>query len=48
MLVSDANPAVVARSGREGIQITGPVENFTAQVTAVAPADLPTGSTAPS
>jgi 2-dehydropantoate 2-reductase len=41
VLVSDANPAVVAAVRARGIQITGPVENFTAPVPAVAPADLP-------
>ena len=41
VLVSDANPAVVSAIREHGIRITGPVENFTAPVPAVAPGDLP-------
>jgi len=41
VLVSDADPAVVAAINERGLRITGPVENFTALVPAVAPADLP-------
>lgn len=41
VLVSDADPAVVRAINERGLTITGPVENFTAQLPAVAPADLP-------
>lgn len=41
VLACDANPAVVAAIRANGIKITGPVEEFTARVTALAPADLP-------
>ena len=41
VLVCDANPDVVSAVRENGIRIEGPVENFTAQVTAVGPADLP-------
>ena len=41
MLVSDADPAVVRAINERGLTITGPVEDFTAELTAVAPADLP-------
>lgn len=41
VLVSDADPAVVQAISERGLRITGPVENFTAHVPAVAPADLP-------
>jgi 2-dehydropantoate 2-reductase len=41
VLVSDADPAVVRAINSRGLTITGPVENFTAEVAAVAPADLP-------
>jgi 2-dehydropantoate 2-reductase len=41
VLVSDADPAVVAAINDGGLRIEGPVENFTVQVPAVLPADLP-------
>ena len=41
VLVSDASPDVVSAIRAHGIRITGPVENFTAPVPAVAPQDLP-------
>jgi 2-dehydropantoate 2-reductase len=41
VLVSDADPAVVRAINERGLTITGPVENFTAELPAVAPADLP-------
>jgi len=41
VLVSDADPAVVQAVNERGLRITGPVEDFTASVPAVAPADLP-------
>src|SRR5215472_13367183 len=41
VLVSDASEDVVDAVTARGIRITGPVENFTARVRAVAPADLP-------
>jgi 2-dehydropantoate 2-reductase len=41
VLVSDADPAVVAAINSRGLRIEGPVENFTVQVPAVLPADLP-------
>jgi 2-dehydropantoate 2-reductase len=41
VLVSDADPAVVRAINERGLTITGPVEDFTAELTAVAPADLP-------
>ncbi len=41
VLVCDASPDVVSAVRENGIRIEGPVENFTAQVTAVGPADLP-------
>ena len=41
VLVSDADPAVVRAINERGLTITGPVENFTAKLPAVAPADLP-------
>jgi 2-dehydropantoate 2-reductase len=41
VLVSDADPAVVRAINERGLSITGPVENFTARLAAVAPADLP-------
>ncbi len=41
VLVSDADPAVVAAINDHGLRIEGPVENFTVQVPAVLPADLP-------
>jgi 2-dehydropantoate 2-reductase len=41
VLVCDSNPDVVDAISARGITITGPVENFTVPVTAVAPAGLP-------
>jgi 2-dehydropantoate 2-reductase len=41
VLVCDADPAVVSAVNESGIRIGGPVEQFTAPVRAVAPADLP-------
>src|ERR1700739_2540567 len=41
VLVCDTDPAVVSAVNAGGIQIAGPVEQFTARVQAVAPADLP-------
>jgi 2-dehydropantoate 2-reductase len=41
VLVSDADPAVVRAVNERGLTISGPVENFTAKLPAVAPADLP-------
>ncbi len=41
VLVSDADPAVVQAINERGLAITGPVEDFTARIPAVAPADLP-------
>ncbi|MEP7023707.1 MAG: amidase family protein, partial [Actinomycetota bacterium] len=41
VLVSDADPEVVQAINERGLTITGPVENFTVQVGAVIPADLP-------
>jgi 2-dehydropantoate 2-reductase len=41
VLVCDADPAVVSAVNTSGIQIVGPVEQFTARVRAVAPSDLP-------
>jgi 2-dehydropantoate 2-reductase len=41
VLVCDANPDVVSAVRANGIRIEGPVENFTAAVTAVHPAELP-------
>jgi len=41
VLVSDADPAVVAAINERGLRIEGPIENFTVQVPAVLPADLP-------
>lgn len=41
VLVSDADPAVVRAINDRGLTITGPVENFTARLPAVAPANLP-------
>ena len=41
VLVCDANPDVVSAVRANGIRIEGPVENFTARVTAVGPSDLP-------
>ncbi len=41
VLVSDADPAVVAAINERGLKIEGPVENFTVGVPAVLPADLP-------
>ncbi len=41
VLVSDADPAVVAAVNESGLRIDGPVEQFTARLRAVAPADLP-------
>ena len=41
VLVCDANPAVVSAVRANGIKIEGPVENFTARVTAVDPSELP-------
>ncbi len=41
VLVCDANPDVVTAVRADGIRIEGPVENFTAPVTAVDPSDLP-------
>jgi 2-dehydropantoate 2-reductase len=41
VLVSDADPAVVRAINERGLTITGPVEDFTAELPAVAPADLP-------
>jgi 2-dehydropantoate 2-reductase len=41
VLVSDADPAVVAAINENGLRIEGPVENFTVRVPAVLPADLP-------
>jgi 2-dehydropantoate 2-reductase len=47
VLVSDSDPAVVAAVSARGLQITGPVEEFTVAVPAVAPADLPTSLDGP-
>jgi 2-dehydropantoate 2-reductase len=41
VLVCDADPAVVAAINSRGLRIEGPIENFTAGVPAVLPADLP-------
>ena len=41
VLVCDANPDVVSAVRANGIQIEGPVENFTVPVAAVDPSDLP-------
>ncbi len=41
VLVSDADPAVVAAVNAHGLQIEGPVEKFTVAIPATAPADLP-------
>ena len=41
VLVSDADPAVVAAINARGLRIEGPVENFTVTVPAVLPSDLP-------
>jgi 2-dehydropantoate 2-reductase len=41
VLVSDADPAVVTAVNTAGLQIVGPVEQFTAHLRAVLPADLP-------
>ena len=41
VLVCDADPAVVSAVNESGIRVEGPVEQFTARVRAVAPADLP-------
>src|SRR5215472_18129532 len=41
VLVCDANPYVVGAVSARGITITGPVENFTVRMTAVAPSELP-------
>ena len=41
VLVSDADPAVVSAVNSAGLRIEGPVEQFTARLPAVAPADLP-------
>jgi len=41
VLVSDANPDVVRAVRARGLAITGPVEEFTARVSAVPPRDLP-------
>jgi 2-dehydropantoate 2-reductase len=41
VLACDADPAVVEAIGARGLRITGPVENFTAQMQAVTPRDLP-------
>ena len=41
VLVCDADPAVVAAISERGLRIEGPVENFTAEVPAVTPDDLP-------
>ena len=40
-MVSDADPAVVRAVNERGLTISGPVENFTAELPAVTPADLP-------
>ncbi len=41
VLACDADPAVVSAVAARGLRIEGPVENFTAAVPAVTPADLP-------
>jgi Asp-tRNA(Asn)/Glu-tRNA(Gln) amidotransferase A subunit family amidase/ketopantoate reductase len=41
VLVCDADPAVVGAVNAAGLRIEGPVEQFTARLRAVAPADLP-------
>src|SRR5271170_6417569 len=41
VLVSDADPDVVAAINARGLRIEGPVENFTVTVPAVLPGDLP-------
>jgi len=41
VLVSDADPDVVAAINARGLRIEGPVENFTVTVPAVLPSDLP-------
>jgi 2-dehydropantoate 2-reductase len=41
VLVSDADPDVVRAVNQSGLRIEGPVEQFTARLRAVAPADLP-------
>ena len=41
VLVSDADPDVVAAINDRGLRIEGPVENFTVTVPAVLPSDLP-------
>ena len=41
VLVSDADPDVVAAINTRGLRIEGPIENFTVTVPAVLPGDLP-------
>jgi ketopantoate reductase len=41
VLVCDADPAVVSAVNAGGLRIEGPVEQFTARVRAMVPADLP-------
>jgi len=41
VLACDADPAVVSAVAARGLQIVGPVENFTVAVPAVTPSDLP-------
>ncbi len=41
VLVSDADPAVVEAINARGLRIEGPIENFTVEVPAVLPEDLP-------
>ena len=41
VLVCDTDPAVVSAVNANGIRIVGPVEQFTARVRAIGPADLP-------
>jgi 2-dehydropantoate 2-reductase len=41
VLVCDSDPAVVRAISERGLRITGPVQNFTALVPAITPADLP-------
>lgn len=47
VLVCDANPDVVSAVRANGIRIEGPVENFTAAVTAIHPNQLPERLTGP-
>ena len=47
VVIADADPRVVTAIRERGLKITGPVENFTVELPAISPAELPASLTGP-